>query len=85
MSAPSDPNGVTGRLATWIHDLSWDDVPAHVRDRAAHLHVAMRRLWARDHPWRPAPDSLLQGLANDAQLAARVVLPDFVAHNADVY
>lgn len=37
MSAPSDPHGVTGRLATWIHDLSWDDVPTHVRDRAAHL------------------------------------------------
>lgn len=37
MSAPSDPAGVTGRLATWIHDLGWDDVPAHVRDRAAHL------------------------------------------------
>jgi 2-methylcitrate dehydratase PrpD len=37
MSAPSDPGGVTGRLATWIHDLGWDDVPAHVRTRAAHL------------------------------------------------
>ncbi|WP_194925006.1 MmgE/PrpD family protein [Catenulispora pinisilvae] len=37
MSAPSNPAGVTGRLAAWIHDLAWDDVPGHVRTRAAHL------------------------------------------------
>ncbi|MEZ0112626.1 2-methylcitrate dehydratase PrpD [Catenulispora sp. EB89] len=37
MSAPSNPEGVTGRLVTWIHDLTWDDVPAEVRTRAAHL------------------------------------------------
>ena len=37
MSAPSNPEGVTGRLVTWIHDLTWDDVPAAVRARAAHL------------------------------------------------
>ncbi|MFY4718437.1 MmgE/PrpD family protein [Streptomyces sp. LaBMicrA B280] len=37
MNAPSDADGVTGRLVTWIHGLTWDDVPTHVRDRAAHL------------------------------------------------
>jgi 2-methylcitrate dehydratase PrpD len=37
MSAPSNPEGVTGRLVTWIHDLTWDDVPGAVRARAAHL------------------------------------------------
>ncbi|GAA4383707.1 MmgE/PrpD family protein [Tsukamurella soli] len=36
-TGPSAPDGVTGRLATWIHDLTWDDIPAHVRTRAAHL------------------------------------------------
>ncbi|WP_042433345.1 MmgE/PrpD family protein [Streptacidiphilus anmyonensis] len=37
LNRPSEPGGVTGRLVTWIHDLAWEDVPAHVRDRAAHL------------------------------------------------
>jgi 2-methylcitrate dehydratase PrpD len=37
MNASSDPGGVTGRLVTWIHDLTWDDVPGHVRERAVHL------------------------------------------------
>ncbi|MFF4315729.1 MmgE/PrpD family protein [Streptomyces sp. NPDC001507] len=37
MNDSSEPDGVTGRLVTWIHDLTWDDVPDHVRDRAAHL------------------------------------------------
>lgn len=34
---PSAPDGPTGRLATWVAGLKLDDVPAHVRDRAAHL------------------------------------------------
>ncbi|MEY9926186.1 2-methylcitrate dehydratase PrpD [Catenulispora sp. GP43] len=37
MSAPSNPEGVTGRLVTWINDLTWDDVPGPIRARAAHL------------------------------------------------
>src|SRR5882757_1478482 len=37
MTAASKPDGVTGRLVTWIHELAWDDVPDNVRARAAHL------------------------------------------------
>jgi 2-methylcitrate dehydratase PrpD len=33
----SAPDGTTGRLATWIHGLSWDDVPEQVLERAGHL------------------------------------------------
>jgi 2-methylcitrate dehydratase PrpD len=33
----SAPDGPTGRLATWISDLAWDDIPAHVTGRATHL------------------------------------------------
>jgi len=35
--APSVPDGPTGRLVTWAHELRWDDVPMEVRARAAHL------------------------------------------------
>ncbi|MFH8445997.1 MmgE/PrpD family protein [Streptomyces sp. NPDC018026] len=34
---PSDPDGVTGLLATWIADLRYEDVPQDVRERAGHL------------------------------------------------
>ena len=37
MTAASKPDGVTGQLVTWIHELAWDDVPDKVRARAAHL------------------------------------------------
>jgi 2-methylcitrate dehydratase PrpD len=38
VAAPAtDPEGPTGALATWVHDLSLDDVPAAVVDRAKHL------------------------------------------------
>lgn len=33
----TDPHGVTGRLATWIADLRYDDLPEDVRERARHL------------------------------------------------
>ncbi len=33
----TDPAGPTGRLATWVADLTLDDVPAAVIDRAKHL------------------------------------------------
>ncbi|GAA2557061.1 MmgE/PrpD family protein [Streptomyces levis] len=36
-TVPTDPEGVTGRLATWIADLRYDDVPEAVRERARHL------------------------------------------------
>ena len=35
--AATDPYGPTGRLATWVADLSLDDVPSVVTDRAKHL------------------------------------------------
>jgi len=34
---PTDPAGVTGRLATWVAGLRHDDVPEAVRRRARHL------------------------------------------------
>ncbi|MUL49220.1 MmgE/PrpD family protein [Mycobacterium sp. CBMA293] len=36
-TAPTDPAGPTGTLATWVADLSLDDIPAPVLDRAKHL------------------------------------------------
>ena len=35
--AATDPNGPTGRLATWLADTKLDDVPPSVRDHAKHL------------------------------------------------
>src|ERR1700743_1048195 len=35
--APTDPDGPTGRLATWVADLTLDQVPAEVIERAKHL------------------------------------------------
>ncbi|MGB9305787.1 MAG: MmgE/PrpD family protein [Mycobacterium sp.] len=35
--AATDPDGPTGRLATWVWNLTLDDVPAHVAQRAKHL------------------------------------------------
>ena len=35
--AASDPDGPTGRLATWVSDLTLDQVPHHVVERAKHL------------------------------------------------
>jgi len=34
---PTDPDGVTGRLADWLSNLTLDDVPAAVRERAKFL------------------------------------------------
>jgi aconitate decarboxylase len=33
----TDPNGPTGRLATWLANTTLDDIPASVRERAKHL------------------------------------------------
>jgi 2-methylcitrate dehydratase PrpD len=35
--AATDPDGPTGRLATWVSGLALDDVPQHVAERAKHL------------------------------------------------
>src|ERR1700731_1688859 len=35
--AATDPNGPTGRLATWLADTKLNDVPASVREHAKHL------------------------------------------------
>jgi 2-methylcitrate dehydratase PrpD len=37
MSEVSAPDGATGQLVTWVHGLSWSDVPTEVRERATHL------------------------------------------------
>jgi 2-methylcitrate dehydratase PrpD len=36
-TAASDPDGPTGKLATWVADLTLDDVPQDVVERAKHL------------------------------------------------
>src|ERR1700690_74410 len=35
--AATDPNGPTGRLATWLANTTLDDIPTSVRERAKHL------------------------------------------------
>src|SRR5271154_1736832 len=35
--AATDPNGPTGRLATWVAGVTLDDVPEPVREHAKHL------------------------------------------------
>ena len=35
--AATDPNGPTGRLATWLANTALDDIPTSVRERAKHL------------------------------------------------
>src|SRR5271156_4480912 len=35
--AATDPNGPTGRLATWLANTTLDDIPTPVRERAKHL------------------------------------------------
>ncbi len=35
--AATDPNGPTGRLATWLANTTLDDVPSSVREHAKHL------------------------------------------------
>src|SRR6202035_5887047 len=35
--AATDPNGPTGRLATWLADTKLDDIPSSVREHAKHL------------------------------------------------
>src|SRR5579863_5303249 len=35
--AATDPNGPTGRLATWLANTTLDDIPASVREHAKHL------------------------------------------------
>ena len=36
-TAATDPDGPTGKLATWVADLTLDDVPQNVVERAKHL------------------------------------------------
>src|SRR6202051_520483 len=36
-NAATDPNGPTGRLATWLAGVTLDDVPEPVREHAKHL------------------------------------------------
>ena len=37
LTDPSAPEGPTGQLVNWVRTLEWDQVPEHVRVRAAHL------------------------------------------------
>ena len=36
--AATDPDGPTGKLATWVADLKFDDVPHYVVERAWGAH-----------------------------------------------
>jgi 2-methylcitrate dehydratase PrpD len=60
--AATDPAGPTGRLATWVADLTPDDVPHHVVERAKYL--LLDGLWCAlvgaQLPWsRVATDAVL--------------------------
>ena len=34
---PTDPEGPTGALAMWVHDVELDDIPPAIVERAKHL------------------------------------------------
>jgi 2-methylcitrate dehydratase PrpD len=36
-ASPTDPEGPTGALATWVHDVELDDIPPAIVERAKHL------------------------------------------------
>lgn len=36
-NGPSAPEGPTGQLVNWVHNLQWDQIPEPVHQRAAHL------------------------------------------------
>jgi aconitate decarboxylase len=64
MSAATDPAGVTGRLATWLSELTADQVPDRVRRRAAYLvldGVACALVGAR-LPWSEVAVEAVRGL-----------------------
>lgn len=37
IAQPSDANGPTGRLANWIHNVTLQDIPVHIQNRAKHI------------------------------------------------
>ncbi|MBG6095841.1 MmgE/PrpD family protein [Nocardioides luteus] len=37
MTRASNPDGITGRLVSWVESLTWDAIPETVRTRATHL------------------------------------------------
>jgi 2-methylcitrate dehydratase PrpD len=66
----TDPDGPTGRLATWVADLKFDDVPRDVVERAKHLFLdgVGCALIGAQLPWSRTATSAVLGLegAGDA-------------------
>src|SRR5246127_1053177 len=68
--ATTDPDGPTGRLATWIADLTLDQVPQNVVERAKHLLLDGLgcALVGAQLPWsRIATDAVLDIEGRDGQ------------------
>jgi hypothetical protein len=50
--AATDPNGPTGRLASWLADTTLDEVPSSVREHAKHLQLdGVARAACARHSW----------------------------------
>jgi 2-methylcitrate dehydratase PrpD len=68
--AATDPDGPTGKLATWVADLKFDDVPQNVVERAKHLFLdgVGCALIGAQLPWSRIATSAVLGLegAGDA-------------------
>ena len=60
----TDPDGPTGKLATWVADLKFDDVPQDVIDRAKHLFLdgVGCALIGAQLPWSRVATSAVLGL-----------------------
>jgi 2-methylcitrate dehydratase PrpD len=77
---PTDPSGVTGVLATWLAELEHTDIPARIRERAAHLlldGIACALVGAQ-LPWSRravAAVTRLEGIGNSPMLGWKATLP----------
>jgi len=62
--AATDPDGPTGELATWVADLTFDDVPQNVVERAKHLFLdgVGCALIGAQLPWSRIATSAVLGL-----------------------
>jgi 2-methylcitrate dehydratase PrpD len=61
-ASPTDPEGPTGALATWVHDVELDEIPPAIVERAKHLSLdgVGCALIGAQLPWsRVATDAVL--------------------------
>ena len=62
-TAATDPDGPTGKLATWVADLMLDDVPQNVVERAKHLLLEVAGAAVPEHRMRPGEVPERRGVA----------------------